>query len=393
MKYTGRTPAPDASSNRPVTPNSTFQGLSIRSQTHGSRSPLSPGRFIQQRGGVEALFQGAAKGVIERGEKLGINQAVRDAMGEIRRNMQDFQEARIKPLNANRDIFTNGVLVSSCGMTMAEMERRNRQLAQLLDEAVTSLKVVAASNLDEDRQKHIEAIEMAAAKTQFVKVYLEDSTLDLPEPDETIAVVDDDDTTSPTTTKETVPTIPELVEDEVMVDPEAVTKPGTLGDEILQAGPSIVVDDDPHSHSPAMSPTNVPTILEDPMQTDQLSTMNPPDQKPVRPQPIPTRSTLAQSSFSWMLEPDTTASASAPSSVPSRLIGGGPSLASRKKRPSSNASRERNAFLFGEITSPEGAAGGQEASLTAEDIFGLEPIRRTRSKSKAEILFGEVLTE
>jgi hypothetical protein len=33
------------------------------------------------------LFQGAAKGLLDRGEKLGINQAVRDAVGEAKKNV------------------------------------------------------------------------------------------------------------------------------------------------------------------------------------------------------------------------------------------------------------------------------------------------------------------
>ncbi|KAJ1305037.1 hypothetical protein OPQ81_000077 [Rhizoctonia solani] len=136
--------------------------------------PLSsPGRFISQRGGVEALFQGAAKNVIERGEKLGINQAVRDAMGEIRRNMQDLRVSSGNnsrsntPTASQQTLFANGVLASPGGLqapTAAMLEQRNKQLAMLLDEAITSLKALAAGNLEGDKDKNLETVEMAAAK-------------------------------------------------------------------------------------------------------------------------------------------------------------------------------------------------------------------------------------
>ncbi|KAF3769848.1 hypothetical protein M406DRAFT_21805, partial [Cryphonectria parasitica EP155] len=188
MKYTGKMPSPVAE-QRPSTPESKFPGLSLRSRAQGARSPLSsPARFISQRGGVEALFQGAAKNVIERGEKLGINQAVRDAMGEIRRNMQDLRVSSGNnsradtPITGQQGLFANGVLASPGSLqapTAMLLEQRNKQLAMLLDEAITSLKTLAAANLEDDKDKNLEAVEMAAAKAQFVKIHLEDSSLDL----------------------------------------------------------------------------------------------------------------------------------------------------------------------------------------------------------------------
>jgi TBC1 domain family protein 5 len=64
---------------------------------------------------------------------------------------------------------------------------------------------------------------------------------------------------------------------------------------------------------------------------------------PARPRaPIPTRSTLAQSSFAFMLEPDESSVTTAKSSSPKASS---PFLASGK-RPLSSGSREK-AFLFG----------------------------------------------
>ena len=87
--------------------------------------------------------------------------------------------------------------------------------------------------------------------------------------------------------------------------------------------------------------------------------------------PIPTRSTLAQSSFSWMLEPDE----SSPKSTPAKITKSPP--AQHKKRPSNNASRERNAFLFGEVTAEQEGRPARDS----DEIFGLEPLGKAKSPS------------
>jgi len=74
-----------------------------------------------------------------------------------------------------------------------------------------------------------------------------------------------------------------------------------------------------------------------------------------------------------MLEPDATAH-TAPfptnNSRPSSSGGGGGNItAAQKKR--HNPSRERNAFLFGEVVSTDGL---DERKLSADEIFGLKPI-------------------
>lgn len=401
MKYTGKTPVP-ISEQSPSTPEARFQGLSLRDRPRGARSPLrSPARFIQQRG-VEALFQGAAKNVIERGEKLGINQAVRDAMGEIRKNMQDFQEARNKPTDHSRSasrtpnhgVFSNGTLASpveELRKTMAELEQRNKQLALFLDEAITGLKEVSASKLEGDKEKALEGVELAAAKAQLVKVYLENPSLELPteEPQEDdrstpqIVVEDDAVPVPPVAETEESPgnvvndaASPSLMvaADEMMVDPEA---PGTPKTEARMEG----VEHE-HQNSSPLSPTQPAPLL--------------------RPTAVPTRSTMAQSSFALMLEPDQSPSASSAYSPSSSLPSAGATPTqghahhhpNYRKSPRDSVSRDRNAFLFGEVTDPSAAAAATKA-FTSEDIFGLEPLRRRPSKArgKYEDLFGGTLSD
>lgn len=405
MKYTGKMPDP-ISEPRPTTPESKFPGLSLRSRAQGARSPItSPARFISQRGGVEALFQGAAKNVIERGEKLGINQAVRDAMGEIRRNMQDLRVSSrgTTPITSRHDIFTNGLLGSSPGgrgdesQTVAALERRNKQLALLLGEAISGLQMLAGANLEGDPAKNLETVETAAAKAQFVKIYLEDSSLDLnldlPPPTEPVAppqvVIDDaiPPALIPPNINEGTSSSLMIAEDEIMTDPEAV-------------GEGASTPKGHHHHHTASSTsasTSTSTTsphMEGLVSSSPLSPSSKPPESsltPHRPTAIPTRSTLAQSSFTRMLDapdlsPQTTSTAS---SVP------GSATSSTHHR---STKRPSNAFLFGEVVGVDDpgvvASAPGAKPFTSEDIFGLEPLRRpSRVKGKYEDLFGGALGE
>lgn len=421
MKYTGKTPSPPAEP-RPSTPESKFPGLSIRSRAQGARSPLaSPARFISQRGGVEALFQGAAKNVIERGEKLGINQAVRDAMGEIRRNMQDLRVASTAssnnnsrtatPITGRHDLFTSGPLAASSpggdGRTAATLERRNRQLAVLLDEAITELKAVAAACLDGDREKNLEAVETAAAKAQFVKIYLEDPSLELEldtppregGADAPQVVIEDDVAPGvlgpPSVVNQETSSSLMIAEDEIMTDSEAAggTPKG------LRSSPPLPSSAGGAGGGGGPTMEGVESSPLSPSSTKPSQANATPSPQQIRPAAIPTRSTLARSSFSLMLEPPGEGPLSA-SSLPGSgggaagigggSGGGGPAPHRSTKRPS-------NAFLFGEVVADDAGgvvAGGAGAKpFTSEDIFGLEPLRRRPSKvrDKYEDLFGGAL--
>ncbi|QPC73957.1 hypothetical protein HYE68_004709 [Fusarium pseudograminearum] len=337
-KYTGRMPevASPPQNSRNGTPS--FRSFnSFKQKIPGSRSQVtSPSRFIQQQGGMEALFQGAAKGakgVYERGEKLGINQAVRDAMGEIKRNIN---EARSTP-RSPQPLMSEGEAARS----LAALENRNQHLSAMLDETVNSLKAISASSL-EDKVKSLELIEVAAAKVQFVKIYLDDSSMEVPvlhspPPEETPQEV--------------------VVAETTIVQPEPV--------------PAVPTELD--VSSPKMSKPK-PAPKEEPAQTpglDQMKIVTTDDSKPTRslapsrPGPVPTRSTLAQSSFSWMLEPDE-------SGTPKPLTSPNKSPPSQhKKKISNSASREKNAFLFGEVTE-------NRNPLNSDEIFGLEPIKKLK---------------
>lgn len=300
---------------------------------------------------MEALFQGAAKGakgVLERGEKLGINQAVRDAVGEIRRNLN---EARY-PVKSPREILSEEGPMKG----LAALEKRNQQLAGMLEETVENLKSLSTSNLD-DKAKSLELIEVAAAKIQFVMIYLEDSSMEVPILDS--PPVEEESIEEPTPEKD----IMENSKGKERQPDSTVSTP-------VEVNISSLKLDDKDSTlkkentAPSPNPDAMDTSDDKPME-EQAKNNN---TLQVRPSaPIPTRSSLAQSSFSWMLEPDESSSTHPPTaatrSPPSQ----------HKKRASNNASRERNAFLFGEV---QGAAGRDP--LISDDIFGLQPMHKSK---------------
>ncbi|KAI1808417.1 RabGAP/TBC [Daldinia bambusicola] len=356
-KYTGKTPSPLEANYEAPAPRSSASN--IRRKLAGSRSPLSPARFKSPQGGVEAILQGAAKGVLERGEKLGINQAVRDAMVEIRRNVQEARSS----MKAGKDLISEPNSNTTV-RAVAMLDRRNRRLAALLDEPLSSLKSLASSDL-EDKRKYQDALEIAAAKIQFIKIYLEDSTLDLPDEEEPVSSIQSDTPTG----------------SDGKLDPEPLSQAVAA----IALGPPIQAENPQRTENKKPAQTNSSPLSDpDKMDTDDnngdpLGSGAPAASKAKkleRPQPPnPTRSTLAQSSFSWMLEPDAAPSSSSPSIFPSNLPSATESSSSsHRKRPSANANRERTAFLFGEV-----AADDQGNAVMPGNIFGLEEIRKGKS--------------
>lgn len=345
---------------------------------------------------------------MERGEKLGINQAVRDAVGELRRNVQNLNDNRVAPRPLQE---------GDAAATLAAMDKRSKQLATFLNETVADLKALSASNL-KDKVKSLQMIEVAAAKVQFVQIYLEDSTMDVPsfqeeapqksadsakEGDEQETNGKDDakklnaairkstgaksqatETAPPKAVAEVPPAVPEKPDP---ADKKTPTKPAQAAkasthaaDKAPATPPKPSTKSVPHKSSPDKPQESAAQATEAVSQPTAASGQSAPGQPPaaaapVRPQlpAVPTRSTIAQSSFSWMLEPDE----STPSAAAAAATAGSksPTLQS-KKRISNNVSRERNAFLFGD--------GAEEASssdpLASNGIFGLESISKPKSK-------------
>lgn len=363
-KYTGRRPGFGGALRGP-------RASADESPTRGSRRQLgasvvsslpSPPKFVQQQGGIESLFQGAAKsakGVLERGEKLGINQAVRDAMVEIRRNVQNLNETRQSMRGGTRQLIGE----DGAARALAMMERRNKQLASLLDETVTGLKSITASDLG-DSGKRGEMLELAAARIQFVQVYLEEASMEVPifrragfkdgDPEAGREPVD-----SRAGMRGEVQSSVQA-EDEASVA-DAASKP--LADADTDAS-NLASCQEAQASRPDEGVERSSATEGGDTRKEGAAHAPAPGQRRAA---TPTRSTLAQSSFSWMLEPDMSAPAHS-CAPPARR----PASTRHKKKLSSSGSRERNAFLFGELAAETDGNGFPRS----DNMFGMEPMRR-----------------
>jgi TBC1 domain family protein 5 len=186
-QYSGRAPRRISTTvERPSTPISSREDSMSRSPRFSSPfgSPASST--------LESVFQDVARGVLTRG-----SQAVRDAMGEVRRNVQTFQPGRNSPLT--KSLPGTGTAVghrtkrSDASSTIAAnvlrrinaLEERNKQLAKMLEAAVSDLWEYQKS-LEQEKNNSVNSLEslsIAIAKVQFVQAYLSDSSLLLPPDD------------------------------------------------------------------------------------------------------------------------------------------------------------------------------------------------------------------
>jgi TBC1 domain family protein 5 len=349
-KYSERSP-PLPTHSRPATPLG--RAISPRQRLSGTRSPVSsPARFLQQQGGIEALLQGATKGVFERGEKLGINQAVRDAVGEVKKNMQGLQAARASSTSRRTSDVTRWSLdegrpVPPSKATISAINKRNQRLARMLDQAMSDLRAVSVSEVG-DKEQYVQAMDLAIAKVDFVKIYLEDATMPLPlEPSEEDNTPSESSPIAAASSAATTPAPPRSSSPKTPSTPQAELErakaPGTAIDSSLSSSP--ILDTIPKIRNQIIedSPIVAPSIL------SESSARKPePDIDGgllARPKaPVPTRSTIAQSSFSWMLEPDNTTPTADKSSPPKSSS---PFLKSGR-RPAAGPGREKAAFLFGD---------------------------------------------
>lgn len=170
LKYSGKLPK--------FMPEARKTSLEINPDSKDERkknSSPSPSRFLEQQAGIETLLQEAAKGVITRGQRLGINKVFKEAVGEVKKNMQGFQSNRRSP-NTSRRNFDEFEPLTPPKADIIAMNIRNQQLAKMLEQANTDLRAISTSGHKEVKS-YIVAIEMAIAKIDFVKIYLEDSNM------------------------------------------------------------------------------------------------------------------------------------------------------------------------------------------------------------------------
>ncbi|KAH8815824.1 rab-GTPase-TBC domain-containing protein [Xylogone sp. PMI_703] len=352
------TTSPPVAEERVLSP---IQRLSI------SRSPLSA-RFLQQQGGVEALFQGAAKGVFERGERLGINQAVRDAVGEVRKNVQ-LQVSKAHSTSKRHTNHQRYQSDASIRTSLPSLQNRNRHLAKMLDNAMVDLRAASVST-DEEKEVYLKAMDLAISRVDFVRVYLEDDSIPLPLDTEEPATPNPDIVTgvaSPSSAQEDLH-VPGL---------QTATQP-------LQESQAESLTTPIEKENAEDSKDSVDSRLISPDKPETKSSNDDSTQSSRQPHlarqpkaPVPTRASIAQSSFAWMLEPDDSSNSRVGSSTSN------PPATSSRPAKRSNVRREKTAFLFGEIEEDPNKNGARHPSLVdTDEVFDLGTIRDSRLERK-----------
>lgn len=194
--------AEPAASVRAPSPSLSFASSRTRQRVSSPKSFLGPQGAV-----IEGVLQVAAKNVLEKGSQWGVGKALRDAVGEVRKNVEAYQNGtpsgQTTPRSGGREFRTPNLLGSATpsqrpGLDRAsstnamkrvsELERRNKNLGKMLESAVAELwehhreQTESQQTRDEEgsNKTAMEALSLAIAKVQFVQVYLEDSSIPLP---------------------------------------------------------------------------------------------------------------------------------------------------------------------------------------------------------------------
>lgn len=340
-----------------------------RSSPFGSQA-----RLLQRQGGIEAVIQEAAKGVYSRGEKWGVNKAIRDAV----QGLQSGSSSPRRQSEAPRWSLDDGKTIASPAQITARiqaLEERNTALAKMLGKAMEELSVEQKEFATQKAAAAAEALSLAIAKVQFVQVYLEDPTLSLPTESFNSIAADEPKTSSAQAlvvgAEPTSPLKPSASSPKLRPAPISQSHQDGAGDTTEPGEPG------PHptpETSPAVAPPPVPSPKPntspkaEPRATDSDSPQNKVPNE--RPGPSPfhhPRPSLAQSSFSWML---------GEGQRKSSFVSASP-FPSEKRR--QNAGR---GDLFGEETSAgkgsqvakakKAAGGGDDEGFTLGNLRGVK---------------------
>lgn len=297
-----------------------------RGRSSRVRPPLgSPARYIRQYG-IEAVLQDAAKAMYTRGEKWGVNQVVRDAVDEVKRNVQGLQSAGTSPrpqgetsrwsLDQGRQVFEEptGLLESE---VVQQLQRRNKDLADRLEAVEKDLqKLRQTTTKDLAAPVSAEILDSATLKLQLVRSCLEDPSITIP-PEE-----NGERATSMVSSK-SLPVTPEKKSSAEVTSsteaPNRTSPPAPIHQIISTDGPAAEAVEDP-------TVASLESLPSDPFG----STAN--------------RPSLEESPFAWMLGDE---------EVRSQFKASFPSPATERRRSKNGA---KAGYLFGNTTN-EGTVG------------------------------------
>ena len=143
--------------------------------------------FLSQQKGLEALFQEVSGEVQRRAEGWSIARAVKGAVGEVRRNVQNLQP-ETSTLSIRKDVLAGPIREEEGGTNnlhtltqrIQELEDRNKILAKMLGTALDSLRERKERKTESNPETEDESFNITLAKLQFVQVYLADSEIPIP---------------------------------------------------------------------------------------------------------------------------------------------------------------------------------------------------------------------
>lgn len=176
--------------------NNSSQSLPrVQPQIRGTRTPqhkpspsASPARFTTPQKQLESLFQEVSGNLQRRTE--GLNKVVRGAVGEVRRNVSNFQTSHSRPpsIDVTPAVHRRSSIQSQPAIDqeiqrldnrIKQLEARNKALAKMLDGTMEELRLGRLTSL-ENKEQAEETFNISLAKIQFVSVYLADSDIPLP---------------------------------------------------------------------------------------------------------------------------------------------------------------------------------------------------------------------
>lgn len=194
-RYTSRRPGTKTGkiSNYPKG-GSTALASDTRRRERGHIQPAlspSPNRlsasFLSQQRGLEALFQEVSGEVQRRTEGWSIAKAVKGAVGEVKRNVQNLQQETSGPSTRKGQVAqqareheqdTNDHQIVA--QSIEELLERNKVLAKMLGTALESLRELKEGVIGDKARVNDESFNIILAKLQFVQVYLADPDIPIP---------------------------------------------------------------------------------------------------------------------------------------------------------------------------------------------------------------------
>lgn len=179
--YSGQRPRiPGPDEEKPYSPllSQQKQGGKRWANPRSSPSP-SPARFATPQKQLENLFSEVSGTLQRRTEGWSVSKAVRGAVGEVKRNVNNFQTGHSREASVDgggRSIEEHQLLRKQLEMH----EKRNKALSKMLDGAMMSLRTCKITNGTNSTETE-DVFNMALAKIQFVSVYLADSDIPIPQ--------------------------------------------------------------------------------------------------------------------------------------------------------------------------------------------------------------------